>query len=699
MFPWLETEGYPSRAQAAYIHGVMRLLCSLVLAAACTAASTPARAGSVDPAPFVARARTMLAQSDTTGAIDLLEHSHLDEHSDPAASILLGQVWRARGTIDSRLQSQHVLEDARAHFPHSVDVMIELGRTYFAQRFFPDAIASLQRALDMDPARCEARFLIGLYHYRNWKRLNAYSDDLDAARRQLRAAWQCDPANIQAAKLYLYARYALEDTSAQEADQFIARYPGEACFYLYRGALAYDAKQYDRAGRYFEKGLSLLPEADRVVYDDLYSVLPINQGNRYLNATRAEREILRRGYWVATDPDPTTEVNEHHLEHIDRVFVSDMLFSNDWTGRRGWRTDRGATFIKFGRPLKIEHTMGAGQDGHAETWSYARGPEFRQFLFVDQFLNGDPRIPYDDDYVLHNMLHEGELSQLQTQTERLSGLLDVSVFRDDDMHASLYSGMRIDADSVETRALPGSTNIYLIRGACFDTAWKREGGTCDTLWTSQLPVRTTRGTRTIEFVRKLSVPFGAYRVAWSLQDEHVRVRALARGEADASRFAGDQLAISDILLYDDAPAGEQSAAGLVERGGLRMRPRIGHVYTPGDPLQSYIEVYGLNLLDQAAAYELRYSLYPATRDDTPAWRELLHVAVGALGFENDEPVISQSFTRHAADHTASEHVAIDLGHVQPGHYELLVEVMDLNSGESASSHTPVTVEPGAVERP
>jgi len=688
---------YPARGHSIF-PDVTRLPLLLLALAASIGPVRTAAAEARDPGQFVARASDMLASGDTTNAIDLLVHSNLDDHPDSRAYILLGQIWRDRGTIDGRLRSQHVLEDARARFPRDIDVLIELGRTYFAQRFFPDAVACLQKALEVDPKRCDARFLIGLYHYRNWQRLNSYTDDLDAARRQLRAAWNCDPGNVQAARLYLYARYTLADTSAREADQMLAHFPREACFQLYRGALAYDAGQFDLCGRCFERGLALLPPAGRTAYEDLSSVLPVNSANRYLESPREVREVLRRGYWVTTDPDPTTAVNERQLEHIYRVFVSDMLFSNDWTGRRGWHSDRGETFIKFGAPLKVEHTMGAGQDGHAETWSYIRDGEFRQFLFVDEFLNGDPRIPYDDDYVLHNMRHDAEISSVLSSIARISGLLDVSVFRDDDLHASLYAGMRIDADSLDAHALPGSTNIYLIRGAYFDAAWQREGGDSDTLWTSQLPARAVSGTRVLEFVRRLSVPFGAHRVAWSMQDEHARVRALARGDADASRFAGDQLVLSDVLLYDEAASGESGAAGLVERGGLRMRPRIGHVFTSSDPLHSYVEVYGLNLLDGASDYEVRYSIFPATRAAMPAWRELLQAATGALGFENDDPVISQSFSRHATTHSANERIAIDISALEPGYYEMLVEVMDLNSGQHAASHTPLTVETGPVGR-
>jgi hypothetical protein len=129
-----------------------------------------------------------------------------------------------------------------------------------------------------------------------------------------------------------------------------------------------------------------------------------------------------------------------------------------------------------------------------------------------------------------------------------------------------------------------------------------------------------------------------------------------------------------------------------------MRPRIGHVFVPSEPLRSYVEVYGLNLLDGASEYEVRYSIFPGKRSDAPVWREWLHAAVDVLGFENDDPVISQSFTRRSNDHDATEHLAIDINALEPGYYELVVEVMDLNSGGHATSHTPLTVEPGPVGR-
>jgi len=674
----------------------MRSLVLALLVIAC-AVPPPCFSAQRSADEYAARASEMLARADTSGAIDLLEHSHLDDHDNANAAVLLGRIWRELGTIDSRLRSQRVLEDARLKFPHDPDVLVELGRTYFAQRFFPDAIRCLQSALDIDPQRCEARYLIGLYYFRNWKRLNEYTDDLDTSRFHLRAAFKCDPGNIDAVRRYLYAGYALGDTSSRETDQILAKYPDDPCLHLYRGVLAYDAGQYDLCARQFDTGLSLLTPDRRMVYDDLSRVLPINVVNKYRNAGEATREIFRRAYWVSSDPDPTTAVNERELEHIYRVFVSDMLFSNDWTGRRGWNSDRGQAMIKYGRPLTINHTLGAGQDGHVETWTYIRGNEFTELLFVDEFLNGDPRIPYDDDFVLHNMLHRAEESTLPSSVASLDGTLAVSAFRDDDLHASLYVAMQVDADSLESRVPPASADHYVVRGALFDDSWQREGGEEDTLQASQLSTLRVYGQRVVQFVHRISIPFGTYRVAWSMQDDRARMRAVGRGDADARRFAADRLTLSDILIYDEPTEGDANADVIV-RNGQVMRPRVGYAVRQNEPVRSYVEIYGLRVLDGKSAYEVRYSLFPGKDDASSSWTDWIRGAADALGFEDEDPVIRQSFRRETSGHEGPEYIAIDVSALDPGPYELVVEVIDLNAGVQTMQHRSITIAPGPRPR-
>ena len=129
-----------------------------------------------------------------------------------------------------------------------------------------------------------------------------------------------------------------------------------------------------------------------------------------------------------------------------------------------------------------------------------------------------------------------------------------------------------------------------------------------------------------------------------------------------------------------------------------MRPRIAHALASDEPLRSYVEVYGLGMLDGESEYEVRYSIYPGEPTDKPAWAELAGAAGDVLGFGNEDPVISQSFTRRTKAHQAAEYIAIDIAALEAGNYELLVEVMDLNSGRHAARHTGFFVELGSSAR-
>jgi hypothetical protein len=111
-----------------------------------------------------------------------------------------------------------------------------------------------------------------------------------------------------------------------------------------------------------------------------------------------------------------------------------------------------------------------------------------------------------------------------------------------------------------------------------------------------------------------------------------------------------------------------------------------------------VEVYGLGVLDGATEYQVRYSIYPGRGEDPPVWLDVVRAAGDVLGFGDEDPVISQSFTRTGTAHQAPEYIAIDIAALEPGRYELLVEVMDLNSGQHAARITALTVRGAATAR-
>jgi len=277
-----------------------------------------------DPADV---AGTMVAAGDTTKAIHYLER--VDRDDRPDLQIQLAALFRETGTIFGRLRSQMVLEDALRKHPDDPDLLMELGKTYYAQTFFPDAERCFQRVLGLDRARCGARFYLGSIYFDRWRRVNEHLDELTVARRYFDATLACDSTNVRAAVHLVYALYVLGrfEELEKECAELLVRFPERAELHMMQGVLAFDDDRYDDASAAFARGLELLPERDRAAFEEIDRVLSYRAIDRFGSVAEADREVMTRRWWLDADIDPTTELNERVLEHTYRVFVADVHFS------------------------------------------------------------------------------------------------------------------------------------------------------------------------------------------------------------------------------------------------------------------------------------------------------------------------------------------------------------------------------------
>lgn len=674
-----------------------QILCTtwLIAVAACLAC----RSAPGSPSDPIRDADARLSLGNTSGA-------RPSDARDAQQAVLLGRRYRDRDTIRDRLLSQRVLETARAHHPDDFEVKMDLAKTYFAQGFYPDAVRIFRDVLAQDPHRCDARTLLGLYHYQNWKRMNEYTNDLDAARRELRAAVACDSSNADVAFRYLVAGYARGDRIGAECDCFVARFPAHPEFRFMRGTVAFEARRFESCAQDYAQALDLLDDTTRAVYESLTHVLAADDDARYRDATDAVRADFQRGLWLVSDPDPTTPVNPRSLEHMYRLFVADCLYSNAPTGKHGWATDRGEAFVRWGRPLDSEYSMGDGfASGKVETWSFITDGVFHRLVFVDEFLNGNPRIPYAADFTLFDMRHSPASTTLKSDAVEVPGVMDAYAFRDEGLMTSLYLAMAVDAEALRRALAPKTTDHYVVRGSYFDALWIREGGFSDSVSTSGLRETRTRTGPTLEIVRRLRVPCDRYHLAIALESPDARARSVCRRDADAARFAGDDLAMSDVLLFVDSHASTGSkssgAEAAIERGGTTMFPNVARQFANGERLRAYVEIYNLSLATRAgvreSSYDLRFAIFPADDKEGPAWVDWGRRAADWAGFgDDDDAVIAQTFRRAGRAHDDSETMAIDVDVLDPGRYELLVEVRDRLSGESTVMHAPFWKEPTPV---
>lgn len=655
----------------------------ILLAAALPAFFCSCSGSARDHRTAATKANRSLALGDTAAAIRHIERVNLKKTRDPQLYALLGSLYRDIGTISSRLQSQRLLESGLQQFPGDPDLLTELGKTYFSQTFYPDAVRAFSQALEADPGRCEAHHYIGLYYFNNWRRLSQYQDDLLAARRHFQAAVHCDSTDRGSSIRLALALFALErlDAALEFSDIAIRRFPDEPVFYMMRGAIAYRDDRFADARSEFRRGVERMDDDLNREYVDLFEMLPHSERFAYAEAVESKRTVRERAFWIDRDPDPTTAINERHLEHLYRMFIAELYFSCYRPPIRGWRTERGAAVVKFGWPWTIERTLGDSWDsGRIEKWYYIQHGKLREFVFEDEYLSGNLRIPLYADSMVVVLRYDPRSSTYRTETVSLPGAMDVVAFKDDQFSSTVYMAVKVDADSLQRVVDLRRVNHFYLRGAFFDGEWVADHRFADTLWTSDVSLAREGRARFYHLVRSVSLPFDAYHVACVFEDEDGAARALFKNTGNSYRYVHEGLEISDIL-FQSPP---ESRAVWFERSGKTLYPNPGRRYKTGSRLAVYFEIYGLGLSRRRSDYDVTFQIYEAPQKTQSRWAELGRRIVELAGFGGEsDPAVSQTFRRRGADYTAIEEIAIDIDALDGGRYELIISVFDRVTEETA----------------
>ncbi|MEO0128994.1 MAG: GWxTD domain-containing protein [candidate division WOR-3 bacterium] len=142
------------------------------------------------------------------------------------------------------------------------------------------------------------------------------------------------------------------------------------------------------------EALNIPIEIDRPFYlDDKTWYLRVNQleyiatPNELSQLRRArleERDSLWKAFWKQYDPTPNTDYNEREREYFERIAYADEHFS---FGDKGWRSDRGKIYIKFGPPDEIQSRPYELSTKPYEIWFYYKLN--LKFVFYDRHGFGE----------------------------------------------------------------------------------------------------------------------------------------------------------------------------------------------------------------------------------------------------------------------------------------------------------------------
>ncbi len=104
-------------------------------------------------------------------------------------------------------------------------------------------------------------------------------------------------------------------------------------------------------------------------------------------------------FWNVRDTEPSTARNEFYLEYLKRIEISNNQYPA--LGKKGWQTDRGRIFLKYGEPGEIERFPNQIDTKPFEIWHYNEIEGGIIFIFGD--------ITNFSDYQLIHSTARGEL--------------------------------------------------------------------------------------------------------------------------------------------------------------------------------------------------------------------------------------------------------------------------------------------------
>ncbi len=496
-----------------------------------------------------------------------------------------------------------------------------------------------------------------------------------------RAALEANPRHVEAA-VHLLGHLADADEweeYARVAQLLVEMAPDDARSHLFLGLGMHETGRDAKADSAFGRALALLPPDDRVVFEDIAALLPRRLHAQYAALDSAGRRETARIFFASTDPLHLTEAEERRLEHYARLTWAELKFGEPGQQLRGWETERGQIWVRYGRPWKWYQCCygetSTGPTGLMQThfrytyWSYGRdGPVF---VFERRLTHRHARLVEPAQQLADELAATApELYRPRTVTRVHELPHQLARFR----------GSKPEYTLVEIHTQPPLDSLDAPPGSGLDAGVFLFGPEYEPLWSRRHAVEV--GTWPVVLTYRLEVGPGRYRYGIEARaagpDSVGRPAARTREMVETTGY-GDGLAISDLLLADAlVPLAEAPAS----RGELRIVASRTLTFEQGAPVHLYFEVYGLRPDDEGYG---RYRAELAVEDSTR--RNLVQrLARGAQElFRGGGRGARVNWERVAPvrDGVAMDFLTVELPSLDAGEYVLRVQVHEPATGGEA----------------
>ncbi|MEL6770245.1 MAG: GWxTD domain-containing protein [Bacteroidota bacterium] len=488
--------------------------------------------------------------------------------------------------------------------------------------------------------------------------------------------------------LRLYAETENYAALAEAADRFRRARPSDADVALYQGLADFYRRDLAAAERHFDAALDDLDAPDRVAFETLDWLLDADERERW-DAAQADGRAAAYAarYWRSQDPRLLTPQNERQVEHHARLALADLLFRDAKDNRRGWRSMRGETLVRYGLPN--QRIAWSANDVLAKDFSRYQRWVYDGFdlLFEDLFRNGDFEYASSaqgpDDATFARSLHNRAPAQTTYAPERRVGFPYL---------ASAFKGDGRDADLLVSFGLPverdGAAN--LVAGAfLIDDAYRIRAETREAVSPSAPRRATSDGTMLTDYLR-LDAAAGTYELAVEFEQRGPTAETQAvgyrRDRLAVPDFRTPGLALSDLLLaynVEELEPGRRAAPGTVERRGHEIAAAPWGVFEAGRSVYLYVETYGLTTPFEAGARQSRYAVEAllVRRDDAGTLSRFARLLVGSDPPES----VAVRFEASGTSTDEAQYLVLDTDALSPGAYRLYFRVTDRHTGAEAES--------------
>lgn len=493
-----------------------------------------------------------------------------------------------------------------------------------------------------------------------------------------RAAFEADPSHVDAA-VHLLGHLA--DAGAWEEYDDVARrlllvVPDDPRANLFRGLGLHERGRSVAAEPYFLRAVERLPAEERRVFEDVSLLLPPGDRARYASLDEADQREVSRFVLAGKDPLFLTSVNERRLEHYARMAWAELKFGAPRSELRGWESDRGRIWVRYGMPWRWFQT-GYGSGGRTIYWLY--GAEGPVFTFTRRLTYRRARFTEAAAVLAERLESERpEAYQLRTVTA-IHPIAEQPVrFRDSKQgttRVEVHAELPLDSLGAEP-GQPIETGIFI-----FDR-------NLDPLWEKRESVAAGARSGVVAYVWE--APAGRYLYGVEARtegpDSVPRPAARARAWIETSAFPPGELSVSDLLV---AKVVEPRVPEPGERRDFHVVANPSLTFAPEEPVSVYFEIY--NLLpdaDQHASYELELVVTVEKIERTgTALAKVLGELADLWGFTPEgTEAVQLRFHREArvvARDMIPEYFRIQLPTTPAGRYGLRLRVFDRNAGSTA----------------